>query len=63
MSRNPNRVFTFAFLTLLIGGTAAAASAQQAHFHLPFDAKWGSLVLLPGDYTVQVTKPTTTTTD
>ena len=62
MNQLPDRILTIAFLTILIVGTAAKAFAQQAHFHLPFDAKWGSLVLPPGDYTVQVTKPTTTAT-
>ena len=46
--------------TILLAGTAAAASAQQAHFRLPFEAKWGSLVLPPGDYTIQAPQLTTT---
>jgi hypothetical protein len=29
---------------------AKPASAQQATFHLPFVAHWGSMVLEPGDY-------------
>jgi hypothetical protein len=49
-----NRIFSTAFLTVLIAGTAATASAQQATFHLPFEAKWGSLVLPAGDYRVQL---------
>jgi len=57
MSYFVNRIFSFAFLTVLIAGTAATASAQQASFHLPFEAKWGSLVLPPGDYTVQLPEP------
>src|SRR5271165_6514873 len=57
MSYFVNRIFSFAFLTVLIAGTAATASAQQASFHLPFEAKWGSLVLPPGDYKVHLPEP------
>jgi|SRR5271166_6105805 len=57
MSYLVNRILGFALLTLLIAGTAATASAQQATFHLPFEAQWGSLVLPPGDYRVQLPHP------
>jgi len=33
-----------------LGLTATRASAQQAAFHLPFAAHWGSIVLESGDY-------------
>ncbi|MGA7412927.1 MAG: hypothetical protein WBW33_20795, partial [Bryobacteraceae bacterium] len=52
-----NRISTFVFFTCFM---AAAASAQQAHFRLPFEAKWGPLVLPPGDYTIQAPQLTTT---
>jgi hypothetical protein len=52
-----NRIFSFAFLTFLIGGAAATASAQQASFHLPVEARWGALVLPPGDYSVRLPEP------
>lgn len=51
------RIFNFAFLTVIIAGTATIASAQQANFHLPFEAKWGSLTLPPGDYNIQLPQP------
>jgi hypothetical protein len=57
MSYFVNRILSFALFTVLVGATAATASAQQASFHLPFEAKWGSLVLPPGDYTVHLPEP------
>lgn len=57
MSSIVNRIFSRAFLTILIAGAAATASAQQATFHLPVEAKWGALVLPPGDYKVQLPEP------
>jgi hypothetical protein len=53
MIRLLNRMVTIVFFTILLAGTAATASAQQAHFRLPFEAKWGWLVLPPGDYAIQ----------
>lgn len=40
----------FAALATGLGLTALQASAQQARFHLPFEAHWGNTVLEPGDY-------------
>jgi hypothetical protein len=57
MSYFGNRILSFALFSVLVGATAATASAQQASFHLPFDAKWGSLVLPAGDYTVHLPEP------
>jgi hypothetical protein len=51
------RMFNVAFLTVIIAGTAATASAQQANFHLPYETTWGSMVLPPGDYTVRLPQP------
>ncbi len=58
MSYFVNRILSFALFTVLVGATAATASAQQASFHLPFEAKWGALVLPPGDYKIQLPRPT-----
>ncbi len=60
MSHLLTRISTIVCFTFLVVATAANASAQQAHFRLPFEAKWGSLVLPPGDYTVQAPQLTTT---
>jgi hypothetical protein len=45
-----NRILGLAALAVGVGLTATPASAQQATFHLPFVAHWGSTVLEPGDY-------------
>jgi hypothetical protein len=45
-----NRISGLAALAVGVGLTATPASAQQATFHLPFVAHWGSTVLEPGDY-------------
>jgi hypothetical protein len=63
MSCLVNRIFNFAFLTAIIAGTATIASAQQANFHLPFEAKWGALTLPPGDYHVQLPQPSIGSTE
>jgi hypothetical protein len=57
MSYFVNRILSSALFTVLVGATAATASAQQATFHLPVQATWGSLVLPPGDYTVHLPHP------
>ena len=57
MSYFVNRILSFALFTVLAAATAATASAQQATFHLPVQATWGSLVLPPGDYTVHLPQP------
>jgi hypothetical protein len=44
-----NRIFSFALLAAA-AGTGAAQAAQQATFHLPYEAKWGNVTLAPGDY-------------
>ena len=49
MNRFVNRIFSFALLAVMAGAGAAQA-AQQATFHLPFEAKWGTVTLPPGDY-------------
>lgn len=45
-----NRSLTLGVAAVGLGVTAMQASAQQASFHLPFKAHWGSAVLEPGDY-------------
>ncbi len=45
-----NRILGVAIGAALMAGAAATASAQQAQFHLPVEAKWGGVVLPPGDY-------------
>ena len=60
MSYLPKRISTIVCFTFLLAATAATASTQQAHFRLPFEAKWGTLVLPPGDYTIQAPQLTTT---
>ncbi|MGA7412002.1 MAG: hypothetical protein WBW33_16105 [Bryobacteraceae bacterium] len=57
MSHFVNRILSFAFFTVFVAATAATASAQQATFHLPFEAKWGGLVMPAGDYTVKLPEP------
>jgi hypothetical protein len=37
-----------------LGVIAVPASAQQAAFHLPFEAHWGSALLEPGDYRISI---------
>jgi len=49
MSRFITNIFSFA-LPAVMAGAAAAQAAQQARFHLPFEAKWGGVTLPPGDY-------------
>ncbi len=41
-------------LFTLIGGAAALQAGQQAKFHLPVTATWGSTVLQPGDYSLSM---------
>ncbi len=43
-------ILSLAALAAGLGLTATGASAQQATFHLPFAAHWGSTVLESGDY-------------
>ena len=50
MHSSSNRILSLAALTVGLGLTATPASAQQATFHLPFAAHWGSIVLESGDY-------------
>lgn len=45
-----SRILSLAALAIGLGVTATHASAQQATFHLPFAARWGSAVLESGDY-------------
>jgi hypothetical protein len=45
-----SRIVGLAALAVGLGLTVTPASAQQATFHLPFVAHWGSMVLEPGDY-------------
>jgi hypothetical protein len=48
------------FKTLTLAGVAALASigvmqgAVQGRFHLPTEARWGQVVLQPGDYTIEL---------
>ncbi len=57
MSYFMNRILSFALFTVVAASTVATASAQQASFHLPFEAKWGTLVLPPGDYKIRLPQP------
>ena len=62
MKRTQNFNFVRAMLlaVLAAGISAGAATAQGARdivngkFTLPFEARWGSVVLLPGDYTFRL---------
>jgi hypothetical protein len=45
-----SRILGLAALAAGLGLAATPASAQQATFHLPFVAHWGSTVLESGDY-------------
>ena len=56
MSYFVNRIRSFALFSVLAVAATATASAQQARFHLPFDAKWGGMVLPAGDYEIQLSK-------
>jgi hypothetical protein len=53
-----------AFVLLAICFNAALAAAQDAgavyrgSFHLPFEARWGTAVLPPGDYTLALNSTT-----
>lgn len=44
------RVLSLTAIAAGLGLTTVHASAQQATFHLPFEAHWGRAVLEPGDY-------------
>jgi hypothetical protein len=44
------RAFSLIAIAVGLGLTSIKASAQQATFHLPFEAHWGRAVLEPGDY-------------
>jgi hypothetical protein len=52
MYSRSNRILSLAAIAVGLGLTATRASAQQATFHLPFAAHWGSTVLESGDYKV-----------
>jgi hypothetical protein len=52
MSIFVKRIFNSALLAVM-AGVGAAQAGQQATFHLPFEAKWGSVVLPPGDYRLE----------
>jgi hypothetical protein len=54
MSIFVNRIFHFSMAAALMGVAVVSASAQQAQFHLPFQAKWAGIVLPPGDYQVSM---------
>jgi hypothetical protein len=45
-----SRIFTIAAAAAVFGVMAAPARAQQATFHLPFEARWGRVTLDPGEY-------------
>lgn len=45
------RIFNFGFLGVLATAGVLQA-AQQAKFHLPFTATWGTVTLAPGDYSI-----------
>ncbi len=54
MNFKSGRLFIFTAVAAGFGICALQASAQQAKFHLPFEAHWGSAVLAPGDYDISV---------
>ena len=54
MSLFVNRISSFAAVATLMCAAAASASAQQAQFHLPFQAKWAGIVMPPGEYRVSL---------
>jgi hypothetical protein len=49
-----NRILGVVIGAALFAGAEVSALAQQAQFHLPFEAKWGPIVLPPGDYRVSL---------
>lgn len=54
MNFKSGRLFIFTAVAVGFGICALQASAQQAKFHLPFEAHWGTAVLAPGDYNISV---------
>lgn len=56
MSFFVDRILGVAMCATLMAGVAATASAQQgrAQFHLPVEAKWGGVVLPPGEYRMSI---------
>jgi hypothetical protein len=48
-----NRMLSFGVLAML-AAVGAAQAGEQARFHLPFEARWGGVVLAPGDYKVSL---------
>jgi hypothetical protein len=51
-----NRVFSLAALTAVFS-MGITQAAQQAKFHLPVAAKWGNVLLQPGDYNMTLPTP------
>jgi len=49
-----SRFFNLTAVVVGLGLTAIQANAQQAMFHLPVEAHWGTAVLEPGDYRLSV---------
>jgi hypothetical protein len=56
MSIHIARLFKFAAVAAF-AGTALMQGAVQGKFHLPFEARWGSTVLEPGDYSIDAAIP------
>jgi len=55
--RNLKFAMNAAFLVLALGMAAGQGKAQTNYtgkFTLPFEAKWGTTVLTPGDYTISM---------
>jgi hypothetical protein len=49
---NVTRLITVSAFVVALGLGASQASAQKATFNLPFEARWGNVVLDPGSYTL-----------
>jgi len=49
-------LFTITILVLVTGTATAQSVVKDAHFTLPFEAKWGDTVLPAGDYTLSVAR-------
>jgi len=62
MSFQRNRAFGLAVLAgvLTLGASQMKAEVYKATFDLPVEAYWGSAVLAPGEYTVEVQRGATT---
>ena len=52
MNLSMTRLVTMSAFVAALGLGASQASAQKATFNLPFEARWGTIFLDPGNYTL-----------